>query len=205
MIKPKHWLWLVLFGSLWGLVEVGAGEILYEYRVPHASVYLSIWAYFMLAMARGVINRPGSSTIVGSFATLFKLVNASPNFCHLVAIFIIGLTFDAFASILMRKERHTLVRVGMTGFFSIFIERTAFALIAAYIVRYERWIRGGIPMILRHIFVSGSLTALAAIALVPLGYWIGVHAISQMERRPRLAYSGIIAALVLCWTLIRIA
>jgi hypothetical protein len=205
MMKPKTWLWLLLFGSLWGVFEVAGGEILYEHRVAHASVYLSVWAYFMLAMARGIVNRPGSSTLVGSFATLFKLANASPNFCHLAAIFILGLTFDAFASILMGKDRHELARIGTVSFFCIFVERTAFALIATYIIRYERWVRGGIPMIQSHILLGGSYVALAAIVLAPLGYWIGINGLTRIERRPRLAYSGIIAALVVCWTLVRIA
>jgi len=41
--------WLLLFGSLWGMSEVAIGGVLYNKNVPYASVWLSAWAFFVLA------------------------------------------------------------------------------------------------------------------------------------------------------------
>lgn len=38
----KALVWLVLFGSLWGMVEVVFGGALYNNNVPRASVFLSL-------------------------------------------------------------------------------------------------------------------------------------------------------------------
>lgn len=96
MRNIRSWVWLFLFGSLWGICEVLAGEGLLGKEVPYASVWLSAWAFLVLAVARGVVNKLGSSTAVGAIAAIFKLVNAAPFFCHLLGIFMLGLAFDVF-------------------------------------------------------------------------------------------------------------
>ena len=90
MRNPKNWLWLILFGSLWGINEVVMGEVLSASEVPHFSVLLTVIAIFMLAIARGIVNKPGSSTVIGVIAVLFKLANAAPFHCHLLGIFMVG-------------------------------------------------------------------------------------------------------------------
>ncbi len=61
----KTWVLLLMFGSLWGFSEVFAGEFLYSQHIPFASVWLSAFALFVLGLSRGLINRPGSSTVIG--------------------------------------------------------------------------------------------------------------------------------------------
>jgi len=201
----KTWLWLLLFGSLWGVCEVIAGEDLFGKGVPHASVWLSAWALFVLAMARGVLNKPGSSTAVGTFAAIFKLVNAAPFFCHLLGIFFLALAFDVFSSILMKRESKVLIRTSLGGALSAYSGNALFALIMAYVVRYKYWTAGGLSKVLHHIFISGSLAALMAIAAVPLGYWTGVYGMALAKRRPGWAYTGALIALLFLWTMGRIA
>ena len=41
MKKLNIWIYLLFFGSLWGLSEVMGGEFLYANDIPHASVWLS--------------------------------------------------------------------------------------------------------------------------------------------------------------------
>ena len=80
----KNWAWLFLFGSLWGINEVIFGKILFKDSMLFATVWLAAWAFFMLAIARGVLNKPGSSTVIGIFAVIFKLANTAPCFCHII-------------------------------------------------------------------------------------------------------------------------
>jgi len=197
----KNWLWFLLFGSIWGIAEVTVGEGLFGNEIPHASVLLSAWALFILAVARGVVNEPGSSTAVGAFAALFKLANAPPFYCHLLGIFFLGLTFDLFSSVLMGKERKIIWRSSLSGVLSAYNGYALFALMITYVVRYSYWTAGGLKKVLDHIFVSGSLVAVISIAVVPLGYWIGIKGEIFSEQRSRWAFGGAIAALALLWSL----
>jgi hypothetical protein len=97
--------WLAAFGSLWGMSEVFIGGALYNANVPRASVYLSVWAIFILVVARGVLNRPGSSTAVGIIGAAYKLVNAAPFFCHIYGILFLAIAFDLAFSLLRKDER----------------------------------------------------------------------------------------------------
>ena len=205
MTNFKNWLWLLLFGSLWGIGEVIAGGVLYRDTVPYASVWLTAWALFVLAVGRGVLNKPGSSTVIGAVAVIFKLVNTGPFFCHLLGIFILGLAFDIVSTLLMKNERKISYRSSFSGAVSAYGGYALFALVVTYIVRYEYWTVEGLAKVLHHIFVSGSFAALMAIIVVPLGYWIGINGGTIAERRPRWTYAGTLVALVVLWTLGRVA
>ena len=201
----KNWLWLLLYGSLWGIGEVIAGGVLYRDTVPYASVWLTAWALFVLAVGRGVLNKPGSSTVIGAVAVIFKVVNTTPFFCHLLAIFLLGLAFDIASSLLMKHERKISYRSSISGAVSAYGGYAFFALVITYIVRYEYWTVEGLAKVLHHIFVSGSFAALMAIIVVPLGYWIGINGETMVERRPRWTYAGTLVVLVVLWTLGRVA
>lgn len=205
MRKLRNWLWLFLFGSLWGINEVVVGSALSKNNIPHFPVLLTASAFIVLAMARGILNKPGSSTTIGGFAALFKLANAAPFYCHLLGIFMIGLTFDVFSSLLMRDERKFLFKHSLTGVLSACTNNALFAVVMTYIVRYEFWAEGGLPKLLDYIFVSGSLTALLAVVVVPLGFWIGVNSRALIEHRPKWTYAVTLLGIGFLWTLARIA
>jgi hypothetical protein len=204
MSNFKNWLWLFLFGSFWGMSEVLGGNFLSNHKVPHASVLLATFAFFVLAIARGILNKPGSSTIIAVFASFFKLANAAPFFCHLLGIFFLGLAFDVFSSILIKNDRKTNYKIFIAGALSAYGGYALFALVITYIVRYEFWTLGGLPKVINHIFVSGSFSALVAMLIVPLGFRIGINSRILEERNPRWIYAGVAAALAIIWTLGRI-
>lgn len=201
MTKLKSLLWLVLFGSLWGAVEVFGGEFLYRADIPLASVWLSAWAFFMLSVARGILDHPGSSTFVAIVAVLFRAVNASPFFCHVLGIFFLGLAFDLVSSSLLRKKSQNKLRQSLGGVLAAYSGYASFALIITYIIRYEFWVREGFPKIINHVLLGGSLAALMASVVVPIGYNAGKRGGAFIFARPRWAYS--LGSLFLCilWSL----
>lgn len=201
----KKWVWFLFFGSLWGISEVVLGGALFESEMPYASIWLTAWAFFVLAIGRGALNKPGSSTVIGAFAALFKLVNAAPYYCHLLGIFLLGFAFDAVSSFLMKHERKISFRSSISGAISAYGGYALFALVITYIVRYEYWTAGGSAKVLHYVFVSGSFAALMAIFLVPLGYWIGSTGEAMVRDRSKWAIAGAVVALVVLWTLGRIA
>lgn len=201
MKRAYYFVWPLLFGSLWGLSEVTAGEALYNLDVFRASVWLSVWAFFLLATARGLTNTPGTSTAIGGIAALFRLANTSPYFCHLLGIFLLGVAFDVAATIFLRKERPFSLQNSLAGVTGAFAGHALFALTVTYIIRYEFWASAGLPKVLDHIFINGSLVALASLILVPLGYWIGRSGEVIFRRSPRWALTGALLTTIAIWIL----
>jgi hypothetical protein len=179
------------------------GEVLSTSEVPHFSVLLTVIALFILALARGIVNKPGSSTIIGVIAVLFKLANAAPFYCHLLGIFMVGLTFDVFASLLMKSEKTSAIKCGLTGILSALSGNTLFALVITYIIRYDVWVSAGPSKVLGHIFVAGPLTALLAALAVPLGFRLGVNSGVFADKKPKWTYAGTAVTVFIIWILAR--
>lgn len=205
MIKRLSTLiWLLFFGSLWGLSEVVVGEALYEADIPRASVWLSVWGIFILASCRGLINKPGTSVVVGGIAAIFRLVNTAFA-CHFFGVFLIGAAFDLAASCLMKKGSQAGWRGGLTGLLSAYGGNALFALIFTTIIRDEFWVKGGLPKVFDHVLVSGSFLAILSSFLVPVGFRLGLKARALLDNQPRWAYSSLVVFIFLFWTLGRLA
>ena len=200
----KTWVLLLMFGSLWGFSEVFAGEFLYSQRIPFSSVWLSAFALFVLGLSRGLVNRPGSSTVIGVTAALFKLVNAAPYWCHLLGIAFLGLVFDLAASVWMKRGQKPGWRTVLSGIVTAYGGYASFAILITYVARYEPWVRGGTARVLRHVFVGGSLAAAAAAILVTLGYAVGTRTEKSRPTEPGWAFVGSLVALIALWTLGRV-
>ena len=199
MKKFKPIMWLFLFGSIWGINEVFLGEILYLNEVAQSSVILTVIALFILAVSRGMINKPGSSTLIGAFAVLFRLANTAPSYCHLLGIFLLGATFDLFSSLWLKNEEKSPIKWGLMGAASAFVNNAIFALMITYIFRYEYWVVGGMAKVSDHIFISGSISALLAAFLVPLGFLVGQNSGTFADRRPRWSYASPILGSIALW------
>lgn len=198
-------MWLFLFGSIWGINEVFLGEILYRNDIQNSSVILTVMALFLLAISRGMINKPGSSALIGAFAVLFRLANTAPSYCHLLGIFLLGATFDVFASLLMKSEEKMPLKWGLAGVLSAFGNNVLFALSITYLFRYEYWVSGGFPKIANHIFVNGSITALLAAFLVSLGFLAGINGGLFADRRPLWSYASTIVGSIALWMIALLA
>jgi len=192
-------MWLFLFGSIWGINEVFLGEILYRNEVLNSAVILTAIALFLLAISRGMINKPGSSTLIGVFAVFFRLANTAPSYCHLLGIFMLGATFDIFSSLLIKKQEKKPLKWGLTGAMSAFGNNALFALLITYVFRYEYWVVGGLQKVSHHIFVSGSISALLAAIFVPIGLLVGKSGGIFAENRPRWSYAGTILGSIALW------
>lgn len=205
MKRARAWIWMFLFGSIWGLNEVVTGEILFRDQVVVAAVWLAAWAFFILGVARGIMNTPGTSAAIGGIAALFKLLNAPPYYCHLLAIVLLGVGFDLAATWLIRKDRPKLLRQALAGLAGAYGGFALFAVIITYVIRYEYWVADGGAKFINYILVDAGLAAAVSAFLVPLGYRLGSSGWSVLERHPRWSSVGAMAGLVLLWTLGRVA
>ena len=199
--KHKPFVWLLLFGSLWGMSEVVLGGLFDEISVAYPSVWLNAWALFVLAISRGMLNIPGSSTALGVIAAFFKMTNTTPFYCHLLGILLVGAAFDLAATLLLKQNKKSDYRACLCGFVSTYGAYALFALIITYVIRYGYWSSGGLPKVLHHIFVSGSFAALIAAAVVPLGFWVGLKGRTYHLYHSRWAYRGAILTTGIIWAL----
>lgn len=199
LITIKDLPWCVFFGSLWGMNEWLTGEFLSTREVDHTSLILTATAIFILAVSRGLINKPGSSILIGSIAVLFKLVHVAPFYCHLAAIFILGVVFDLFSSILLRKKTDSLVWQALNGSAAAFSNNAVFGLLMTYVFRYKYWITSGNQKMIEHIFIDGTLLAFMSLFFFPLGFKVGVSLKKFSLRRPACALAGSTAGSVLIW------
>ncbi len=196
-MKKRMLLTILIFGSLWGCIEVFAGGALKEV-IPRSSVVPTILGLAVLASARFLVRTPGSSTAIGAVAALLRLANAGGYFCHLWAIFLIGVSFDIVVSILGSRWEKTKWQ-GLTGVSSAYLTTSLFSLTLTYIIQYKWWAIGGLPKVLDYIGINGSLIAVGALILVPLGYKLGKSLMVFSQARPKPVFIGALLLTVLLW------
>jgi hypothetical protein len=152
--------------------------------IEAASVWLAVMAIVLLSIARGIWNRIGSSTIIGLVAAAFKFAGPSTTYCHLLGIAALGLFFDLFASSLVARGRSRWWRRALVGALTAYCARMFFVAYSIYVAQFERWIDGGPQMVIDHIVRSGSVVALAALFLAPLGFRLGKRAAEVLSGSP---------------------
>jgi hypothetical protein len=205
LITIKDLPWILFFGSLWGINELITGEFLSTREMKSTSLILTAIAVFILAVSRGLINKPGSSTIVGIIALLFKLVHVAPFYCHLAAIFILGFIFDLISSLLLREKTDSYFQQALNGSAAAFSNNAVFGILMTYVFRYKYWISNGNQKMIDHIFIEGSLLAFVSFFLSPLGFKIGVSLKKVSLKQPAWALALSSAGSIVIWIIGRFA
>ncbi|MHC4942303.1 MAG: hypothetical protein ACYTG7_04725 [Planctomycetota bacterium] len=201
MTRVKPWIWLLLFGAAWGMNELVVGGAIYQERLPHAPAWLTAWALFVLAAARMLWPRPGSSTAIGVVAAAFKLIHTEPFYCHLLGIVLLGVAFDFVASFAFKEGRSRLIPLAVTGMLSAYAGHFLFAALSTWVFQSEYWVAGGWSKIGGHVFITGGYAALMSAVLVPLGYWLGMKMEGLAGRHPQGIFNCAVAAAAVLWVL----
>jgi drug/metabolite transporter (DMT)-like permease len=187
MKKGMSWLLLILFGTVWGLNELAAGGAFYPANPALGAVWLTAIALLVLAAARALVNRPGSSTLIGVVAALYKAVNTEPFYCHLLGIVFVGLAFDGAAWLFLRGRKEVDLRACCAGIVGAYLGNALFACLMAFVVQSEFWAVPGLEKFKDHLFITGTQVALASAFLVPLGFWAGLRLKTFLGSRPQWA------------------
>jgi hypothetical protein len=166
-MKREYILGVLFFGGLWGLSEAVLGGVLYAAQVPYASVPLTVVGLAVLTLARSYFPQRGTATLVAACAMLYKFLN-SPFFgCHLLGILMTGACYDLIFDILKIRAK-SLGAAAVT-----YLSYAAFAVMIMYLFRYPHWVQGGLAKVLGHVFIEGSMAALACAGIVPLSARLG--------------------------------
>lgn len=182
---------LAVLASAWGLTELIGGE----------TVVLTAVGLLLLAVARTLVNRPGSSTAIAAVAVLFKSVNTAPFMCHLAGIMLLGVAFDIAATLLWREDRKPFLRAALTGVLASYLSCFLFASSMVWVFKFRSWPEGGLAGVGEYTLSSGSRGALTALVVVPLGLWFGRLLVRQAVGHPRIALRAAVVTCLALWVL----
>jgi hypothetical protein len=158
---------VLLFGSLWGLAELGIGEIAYANDVPRAPILTAIGVLFMV-LTRSLWSAPGSTLTLAGVASAYKLLQHPVWGCKLAAVLVVGAIFEVGFTAYERRGA-LAVRLASTRAKSIvalscaltFVSFILFGYFAKYVLLNPYW---AMPdKLLDYQFVQGPVAALLAI------------------------------------------
>jgi len=198
-MRKDFLLGILFFGSLWGVLEASLGGYLYQNHIPYASIPLTIIAFIILTIAKVYFPKGYSATFIACVAMLYKFLNTPFFGCHLLAIFLLGLSYDLVSSLFKIKTK------ALIGLLATYLGYMLFAFTITYIFRYHYWIEEGLPRIVRYVGISGTLAALANFIAVPLSFNLGQslkqRTINPFEFKSRLATGSISLITFTLWLL----
>jgi len=176
---------VLIVGSIWGIVEVFAGDLLPAWGVGRTSVFLFAFAFFILMVARPILRVPGLLLIIGVVAAFYKTLSVNFYPCMVAGI----MTNAAAVELLylfLRKERlgnwkWRMIAAPATAYVAF----SMFALFAVLVIREPRWMERGLTGILNYTFVTGSLAAVLSLILVFPAYAIGMRLETRFAERSR--------------------
>lgn len=84
-----------------------------------------------------------------------------------MGIFLTGACYELFFSILKLKNR------SLSAVAASYLSYVLFAVMIAYVFRYDYWTQAGFAKVVRHVGIGGSIAALAGAVLVPLSHRLG--------------------------------
>ncbi|MFC1666517.1 hypothetical protein ACFL0P_01405 [Candidatus Omnitrophota bacterium] len=198
-MKKAYLLGILFFGSLWGACEASLGGFLYSVPTHSASVPLTLIAFMILTIARIYLPYRWSATFIGSIAMLYKFLNTPFFACHLLGIFLLGLSYDLVLNFSKIKNR------AIIGLIATYLGYMLFALTITYLFRYHYWIQEGLPKVVRYVGISGSLAALGNFVVVPLAFYFGQllkkGMVNPFEFKSRIATGSVSFVTLTLWFL----
>ena len=196
-MKKDYILGILFFGSIWGLSEAMLGGFLYRTGTPYSSIPLTVVAFMILTIAKLYLPRGGSAIFIGSVAMFYKFLNTPFFACHLLAIFLLGTSYELVFGFFKMKNKSIAACVATYAGYILF------ALTITYVFRYHYWTAGGFSKILRYVGLSGTIAGLANFIAVPIVHNVGRtlkrRTINPFEFKSKLATSGVSLITFLIW------
>jgi len=208
---------IVLFGSIWGLMEATLGGFLHLTHFAYkgaitGGIGMSIMATFVV-----VYGRPRLVFWIAVIAALFKPLSAviygQPIFAPFVvnpasAILLEGLAFSLVVSLLFKGfESSIKMRIGAgvaAGYLSIIL----FGVLASA-VGMGNWASWGLAERLSSVFANGTGLAIVGTCLLLLGHLVGTKLRPNFwqlrSTKPSLFYASTTATIVSCWIIAAVA
>ena len=207
---------ILVFGSIWGLLEATLGGFLNLIIFPNKGAIMAGIGVAIMASALAIYKKPSMLLGIGIVAASFKWFNAWLLFVPLNSIQVVNpamaivfesLAFSLVAAFVMnRMAKNALVGVG-AGALAGFVGAVAWVYFAIYVMNA--------PAYARVVFTAGEYISNQAVIqavfmgiFAPLGYLVGTKLAGRtfpvLTRRP-LYYATSAAAICFCWGISAVA
>jgi hypothetical protein len=205
--KKRLILGIILFGSIWGGLEALGIKVMSATGFHPSSPILALIAILLLASARMVFPRAGTTILIALVAAGFKFLSLpSVYFCQICAVLLTGVVFDLTFTLAERKgwtERP--VTLGILGLVASYVNYLAFAFSQAYLFVNHYWAERGITGLLRWVYTDGSyaaaLTFLGIIAGASLGRKLAPMFLRWQNLKERAYARGLLLTSLGFWAL----
>ncbi len=173
--KKRLILGIILFGSVWGGLEALGIEVMRVANIHPSSPILALIAIVLLASARMVLPRAGTTVLVALVAAGFKFLSLpSVYFCQITAVVLTGAVFEAAFALAKRKGwMQRGFPLGAVALAASYINYLAFAFSQAYIFGNAYWTERGVAGLLRWVYTEGSYAAVLTFLGIIVGAALG--------------------------------
>lgn len=160
----RIFLTVLIMGALWGAVELSP--------LP-TYLYISAGILF-LTISRTLLNKAGSSLIIGFIVCALKTANCACTFTAVWGgIIAIAFSFDLLATLFWKEEYWSVIKSSILGFAGAIIAAPLFIVWAIWVAGEPRWVGGGLSEAMGYITTTGLYGALCSIIAAPAGYLLG--------------------------------
>ncbi|KPL02611.1 MAG: hypothetical protein AMJ90_05325 [candidate division Zixibacteria bacterium SM23_73_2] len=204
--KKKLILGIILFGSIWGGLEALGIGVMSSFDFTMKSPFLAATGILVLAAARMIFPRRGSTLLMGLVAAGFKFLTLPQIlFCQVAVVAIQGAVLELAFSYAEKRNFSSWFSLGALGFFAMYINYAVFSLIETYLVLNPFWVEKGFSGVINYTFLEGSLAAVLCFFFVNFGFSLGkslAPAFSQWQTVKAKLYNvfALVAAFG-CWVL----
>ena len=194
--KKKLILGIILFGSIWGGLEVLGIEIMQTTNFGLRAPILGLIGMIVLMTARVIFPKPGSTALIGLVACGFKFLGLSNIlFCQIAAVIGQAIIFDLGFSFLEKKEwLSKKLLLGISGMVLSYINFAVFSFSQAYIFNNHWWVDRGPMGLLEWTFTDGTYAAFFSFFGIVIAASWGrslVPAFEQWQTLRARAYSAV--------------
>jgi len=202
---------ILVFGSIWGLMEATLGGALHFVHLPYKGAITGGIAMAIMATFVVMYRRPKLVFWIGVIAALFKPLSAviyvDPIFGPSVvnpasAILLEALAFSLVVSLVFKGfESSIKVRIG-AGVAAGYLSFILFGPLASA-AGMGNWASLGLAETLSKVFAEGTALAIAGTLMLLLGHLVGTKLRPNfwqlMAAKPRAFYSSTLAITAFCW------
>ncbi len=200
MSKYEKILIVLLFGTLWGALELFGRDLFRAIGMPQKSALLFGLGIIILYASKRLVHFPGSVAIMALIAGLFKIASANFYPCQFAAVMINGIVFDITYSIFKERLNRSLMYRAIAAPVIVYVSYAMFASVATYVLRQEPWASAGWVGIRSFLLADAVSASLISIVTIHLGYYLGnaiqPHALLSKLRIPTVAFRIVSVVLV---------
>jgi hypothetical protein len=203
MDKKKLLVGIILFGSLWGFIEVILGSLIADAGYPSGGIMTGFFAIPLLILSRMIFKQPGMQLGMGLIAGTLRIFNpfVGCQICSAIAIMAEGAIFEiifyGISNNLKELKNLTMQSsIGIISAYILFVGGYIITQILTPIVAGAGFYLENLIVFMPKILEAGILPALIASIMVPVIFSVKKLDISIKDK---IYYPAGIGVSIFCW------